>query len=72
MDIALRDTKDGFPLVRELKANERYREIPVIILSAFSSTRERQYAMDAGAALFMTKPANAQNLIETVESMLPK
>jgi DNA-binding response OmpR family regulator len=72
MDVALRDRKDGFQLVRELKESDKYKNVAIIILSAFNSTKERKCASDVGADLFLTKPTAAAGLVETAERVLAK
>ena len=70
MDVSLRDSKDGLQLTRELKSNDRYKHIPVFVLTAFSSTKERQGAYNAGADQFLTKPTNKATLVRLVGSVL--
>ena len=72
MDVSLKDTKTGFQLTQELKTDERFKEVPVFILTAFSSQKEQQNAFDAGADQFLTKPTNARQLISLIEKELHK
>jgi two-component system, cell cycle response regulator DivK len=47
---------DGAQLVAQLKADERTRMIPVVVLTAYASTTHRQLAENAGCDAFLTKP----------------
>src|SRR3989442_1126945 len=47
---------DGYKVCRALKFDERYRSIPILILSARSGEEDRRLAMDMGADAFVTKP----------------
>ena len=47
---------DGFETIRRLKDDPRTRSIPVIFLSAVSSSQEKARALDLGAVDFVAKP----------------
>jgi DNA-binding response OmpR family regulator len=47
--------KDGFEVLKDLKANPKTREIPVIILSNLGQEYEVKRGMALGAACFLTK-----------------
>lgn len=72
MDVSLRDSKDGIELTKELKASEKYKNIPIFILTAFNTTKERQNAFAAGAEQFIPKPTDTKVLLQLVESVLAK
>ena len=72
MDISLKDYKDGIELTGELKASSKYCEIPVIILTAFNTTKEKRAAVDSGAEYFLTKPADPLSMVNIIESTLLK
>ena len=59
-DIALVDFNmpgmDGIELLERLKANPRTRNMPVILLTANSRTRDKVRGFEAGAADYVTKP----------------
>ena len=46
---------DGFSFLRELKANEKWDKIPVIIISNLSQAEEVKRGLDAGAADYIVK-----------------
>lgn len=47
--------KDGFQVLKELKADERYKNIPYIISSNLWRDSIIKQAMDLGAALYLVK-----------------
>ena len=57
MDLAM-PRMDGFEATRTIKQNPATSSVPVVILSAFSSARDRQRALEAGAAEFLGKPCD--------------
>ena len=61
---------DGYKVCRALKFDDRYRDMPIIILSARSGEQDRQLALDMGADDFVTKPYDMQDLLERIEQEL--
>ena len=72
MDVFLRDTKDGLQLTKELKQTEKYRNVPVFVITAHNTTKDRSEAMSAGAIKFLTKPLDGKFLLSIVEETLSK
>ncbi len=70
MDVSLRDTKDGIQLTKELKQSEKYKDIPIYILTALNTTKERENAQNAGANDFLVKPFESKYLMKLIESRL--
>lgn len=70
MDVFLRDSKDGIELTRELKIDEYYKDIPVIVLTAQISTKDRLFALDAGAHTVLNKPVDSKFLIKCINDTL--
>lgn len=63
---------DGYKVCRALKFDDRYRHIPVIILSARSGETDRRLAMELGADDFVTKPYDMRDLVGRVRERLQK
>jgi len=61
---------DGFSLLRALRADQRRREIPVILLSARSGEEAVIEGIDTGADDYLTKPFSARELIARVRTHL--
>ncbi len=61
---------DGFELLRELRADERLKTIPVILLSARAGEEARVGGMEAGADDYLIKPFSARELLARVEAHL--
>jgi PAS domain S-box-containing protein len=61
---------DGFGLVTAIRADERTRSLPVILLSARAGEEARIEGLAAGADDYLTKPFNARELLARVSSQL--
>ena len=61
---------DGFGLLAAIRADERTRSIPVILLSARAGEEARIEGLDAGADEYLVKPFSARELLACVGSQL--
>ena len=61
---------DGYKVCRALKFDERYKKIPVFILSARSGEQDRKLALEMGADAFVTKPYDMRALVGRIRQKL--
>jgi PAS domain S-box-containing protein len=61
---------DGFDVCRSLKAEPKYRHVPVAFVTRFSDPRYEMRALDLGAADFIAKPYTAAILQARVRNLL--
>jgi PAS domain S-box-containing protein len=61
---------DGFGLLNAIRADERSRAVPVILLSARAGEEARIEGLRAGADEYMVKPFSARELLARVDSQL--
>lgn len=61
---------DGYKILKELKAKENTKNIPVIMISAKSDSMDIDKAMELGAADYIVKPINIKNIIEKINDQL--
>jgi len=54
---------NGFDVLREVRADRKLSDLPVIILTAKGQSRDRQTASEAGATEFITKPFSNADII---------
>jgi CheY-like chemotaxis protein len=69
MDIQLPDL-DGLELTRRLKADPRYRDIPIVALTAYAMKGDDAKALAAGCDGYITKPIDVDGLPLTVAKYL--
>jgi len=67
--------KDGYEVCSELKSDEKYEDIPIIMLTAVSDhVSSTQYShahgMDMEADDYLPKPASPEEVIESLQSLL--
>src|SRR5262245_26207872 len=61
---------DGFETCRCLKANEQWRHLPVIFLTARTETTDIVQGFELGAVDYVAKPFNAHELLARVNTHL--
>lgn len=62
--------KDGFATLEEIKANEKWKNIPVILASNLGQREDREKGMSLGAVEFFTKTDfTLNNLIEKINNI---
>ena len=62
--------RDGFSVLRELRADGRIAELPVVVVTAIFGLSERLYATELGAADYVTKPFELDDLVNRVKVLL--
>lgn len=71
MDVTLPDI-DGLEITRLLKADERTRGVPIIVLTARAMTSDRQEAFAAGCDDYDVKPVELERLLGKMQALLQK
>lgn len=73
-DVILMDLRmpelDGIEAIKMLKQNELTMSIPVLVLTAYSSSESLKESFDVGAFDYITKPINAGELISRINKAL--
>ena len=61
---------DGLKLVKRLRADEAYKDVPIIIITTEGAEEDRQRALALGANAYITKPIQAPQVIAKVKELL--
>jgi CheY-like chemotaxis protein len=69
LDLAMPEI-DGVTTLRSVRADERHRALPVVVLTASGLDRDARVAREAGANAFLTKPVRSQELADTLDHLL--
>ena len=71
MDVQL-PKMSGLDATRALKADARMKHIPVIIITSFALSGDREKAAEAGATNYLAKPYSPRELLAMVRQYLPE
>jgi putative two-component system response regulator len=61
---------DGLSVCRELRQQETTRDLPIILLSAKTTSEAIQEGFLAGANRYLTKPVSRKDLLDSLEELL--
>ncbi len=62
--------RSGFEVCRLLKDDPRYRDIPIVMVTALNELGDLERARESGADEFLTKPVNKTQLLDRVQKLL--
>ena len=68
LDISLGDI-EGMAVLRRVHANPIFRALPVVMMSAHNTDATRAEALSLGAAAFMGKPVDVEQLLQIVDAL---
>ena len=60
---------NGFEILKRIKAHDRLRTLPVIVLTAKGQRQDRATAEEIGADLFLTKPFSNKDVVAAVQEL---
>jgi DNA-binding response OmpR family regulator len=69
LDVIMPET-DGLEVCQQIKSNQRWQHIPIIIVTSLSEKEDLVCCLDAGADDFVGKPINGNELRARMRSML--
>ena len=61
---------DGYEVLRRIRENDRFRDLPVIMLSARKHARDIVEALELGASDYMTKPFILDELVARLARLM--
>ncbi|MFH1414377.1 MAG: response regulator [Candidatus Omnitrophota bacterium] len=61
---------DGFKVCRMLKFSEKYRGIPILMLTARSQEEDKIIGKEVGANTYITKPFDTEALLSNIKALL--
>ncbi|MGH7856529.1 MAG: response regulator [Candidatus Binatia bacterium] len=70
MDVSIKGDRDGLTLTRELRCNEQWKELPIVVVTAHVSSEDRRKALDAGGSAYLPKPFQRKQLLSLIDDML--
>ncbi len=70
LDINLPGKKDGVDLVKELRQDEKYKNMPIIALTAYALAGDRERLLDAGCDEYIAKPMSKKDLFDKLSKFI--
>jgi formate hydrogenlyase transcriptional activator len=74
IDICLLDVMmpgmDGFEVCRRIKADDLYRNIPVVMITSYADLKNRIRGIEAGAEDFISKPFDSTEVLARIKMLL--
>jgi DNA-binding response OmpR family regulator len=61
---------DGYELVRALRREPHYRQVPIVMVTSKDARIDAMKGFDAGADAYLAKPAEADELVRTLDALL--
>ncbi len=75
-DLILMDVQlpgiDGLEATRRMRASEGGGEVPIIAITSYAMSGDRQHTLDAGCTGYIEKPINPDTIMEQIEGYLHK
>jgi CheY-like chemotaxis protein len=72
LDIELAEPNDGIMLVRELRAQEAWRKVPIVALTAHTFSFGDSSLLATGFTAYIPKPFDQRRLIDAVQLFAPR
>lgn len=61
---------DGFTFIKNVREQDAYRDLPIIILSTEGQEKDIEAAIHLGASLYMVKPAQPDKMVRNIRMLL--
>jgi len=69
MDIMM-PVMDGLEAIRSIKSNEKFKDIPIIAITAKNMPEDKQSCLDVGANDYLAKPLNHSTLVSSIKAWI--
>jgi two-component system chemotaxis response regulator CheY len=63
---------DGLKLIQMIRSDASLQQLPIVVVTTEGAKEDRERALTLGANAYLTKPVQAQRVLETVETLLAK
>ena len=60
---------DGYEVLRRIRADDRTKSLPTLMLTAKGQREDRETAMDIGADMFITKPFANAEIVDAINQL---
>lgn len=70
LDINLPGKKDGVDLVKDLRNDEKFKNMPIIALTAYALAGDRERLLEAGCDEYISKPMSKKDLFDKIQKFI--
>ncbi len=63
---------DGIELTKNLRADDNWKNIPIVMVTTEADEDEKKKAVEAGVDDYLVKPANAEQITDSIKRILKK
>jgi CheY-like chemotaxis protein len=70
MDLSLRDGEDGLQITKKIREDSRFKDIPIIALTAHAFPEDRKRRLEAGCSDYVSKPFQWVHLKSVMEKFI--
>jgi len=63
---------DGYEVLRHIRGDEEFKQLPVILLSAKGRPIDREMGLEVGADDYIVKPFSPRRLLEKIQDLLDR
>ena len=63
---------DGFDLTRNLRGDDRWKHLPIVMITSRTADKHRSHAMSLGVDAFLGKPYDEVELLQEIRTMLAR
>lgn len=70
IDLSLKGDIDGIQLIKNLRSNQKYKDHPIVVVTANAFKKDEEIAMAAGASKFLRKPIENERLIQELREFI--
>ena len=61
---------DGISLIKKVRSDKSLANTPIIVISAKTTEETKKEAAESGSNLFLNKPCDTENLVNSVKALL--
>jgi CheY-like chemotaxis protein len=69
MDIGLKKEMSGIDVTQKLRKMPNYKDTPIVALTAYALSGDKQRILDAGCSHYLAKPFTKQQIINLLENI---
>ncbi|MCL4547818.1 MAG: response regulator [Bacteroidetes bacterium] len=70
IDLSLKGEIDGIQLIKELRTSDKYKDYPIVVVTANAFKKDEEIAIAAGASKFLRKPIENERLLQELREYI--